>query len=138
MLKKTLSNSKIESVIIPGGCTKYVQAQDVVWNRQFKAAGNMKSVPRRLVVEWITKSWEEISIGMMANSKKLCVLAPATDGSEDGLTSHFKEEKKNAKQAERYWKAKCSVSMMMNFTKILLKFSQKVYLTQHQFLTQST
>ena len=31
-----LANFKIETIIMPGGCTKYVQAPDVVWNRPFK------------------------------------------------------------------------------------------------------
>ena len=35
--KKELSRSKIDSVIVPGGCTKYIQAPDVVWNKPFKA-----------------------------------------------------------------------------------------------------
>ena len=35
MIKK-LTNLKTETVIIPGGCTKYVQAPDVVWNRPVK------------------------------------------------------------------------------------------------------
>ena len=30
-VKKSLTKSKIESVTIPGGCTKYIQAPDVVW-----------------------------------------------------------------------------------------------------------
>ena len=71
-----MTSSKIESVIVPGGSTKYIQAPDVVWNKPFKGkiqelyddwlangkhestdAGNMKSVPRRrLIVEWVIKS----------------------------------------------------------------------------------
>ena len=73
--RKTLTNSRIETVIVPGGCTKYVQAPGVVWNKSFKgkiqemyddwlanekheytAAGNIKPVPRRVMVEWIIKS----------------------------------------------------------------------------------
>ena len=34
-VKKSLTKSIIESVIIPGGCTKYIQAPDVVWNKPF-------------------------------------------------------------------------------------------------------
>ena len=34
-VKKRLIQSKTESVIIPGGCTKYVQAPHVVWNKSF-------------------------------------------------------------------------------------------------------
>ena len=67
-----LTHSKIETVIVPAGCTKYIQAPDAVWNKPFKGrieefqddwlangkheytdAENMKPVPRRLVVEWV-------------------------------------------------------------------------------------
>ena len=80
-VKKTLLNSKIaisKTVIKPGGCTKYLQAPDVVWNRPFQeriqdryddwladakhecaAARNTKPVSSRLVVKWIIKQWEE-------------------------------------------------------------------------------
>ena len=54
----------------------------------------MKPVPMRLAVEWIIKSWEEVSTEMVANSMKPCALALAIDGSEDGLIFCFKEEKK--------------------------------------------
>ena len=65
-VKRKLTTSKAESLIISGGCTKYIQAPDFVWNKPFKAkiqefyydwlvngaheytaAGNMKPVPRR-------------------------------------------------------------------------------------------
>ena len=36
-IKGELASSKIDPVIIPGGCTKYIQAPDVVWNKPFKA-----------------------------------------------------------------------------------------------------
>jgi len=29
--------SKIDPLIIPGGCTKYIQVPDMVWNKPFKA-----------------------------------------------------------------------------------------------------
>ena len=73
-VKRKLVNAKVESVIVPGGCTKYIQAPDLVWNKPFKArirefyddwlanakhqfiaVGNIKPVPRRLVVEWVLK-----------------------------------------------------------------------------------
>ena len=34
--ERALTKSKVETVIVPGGCTKYIQAADVVWNRPFK------------------------------------------------------------------------------------------------------
>ena len=63
-IKRKLVNAKVESVIVPGGCTKYIQAPGLVWNKPFNAriqefyddwlanakhqftpAGNMKPVP---------------------------------------------------------------------------------------------
>ena len=78
-VKKALIKSKIETVIVLGGYTKYIQAPDVVWNKPFKGrieeffdnwlanrkhkytdGGNMKAVPRKLVVQWVIKSWQGI------------------------------------------------------------------------------
>ena len=69
-VRKLLTQMKTDDTLIPGGCTKYVQALDVVWNKSFKShiiesydewlasgvhqyteAGNMKPVSRHLVVE---------------------------------------------------------------------------------------
>ena len=36
-VKSSLHTKKIEVSIVPGGCTKYVQALDVTWNKPFKA-----------------------------------------------------------------------------------------------------
>ena len=114
-VNKSLTKPKIESVIILGGCTKYIQAPDVVWNKPFKGkiqefydnwladgkheytnAGNMKPVPRRLLVEWVIKSWKAISNETVPQSMKSCGLALAVDGTEDDLISCFKEGKKCA------------------------------------------
>ena len=114
-VKKLLTKSKIESMIILQGCTKYIQSPDVVWNKSFKGkiqefyddwlangkreytdAGNMKPVPRRLIVEWVIKSWQAISNKIVAKSMKLCGLALAVDGTEDDLISCFKEGKRFA------------------------------------------
>ena len=35
-VKKDLKEMNVDSVIIPGGCTKYIQAPDVCWNKPFK------------------------------------------------------------------------------------------------------
>ena len=36
-VEASLKSSKIDQAIIPGGCTKFIQAPDVVWNKPFKA-----------------------------------------------------------------------------------------------------
>ena len=69
-VRKLLKQMKTDDALIPGGCTKYVQAPCVVWNKPFKGhvmesydewldlgvhqyteAGNIKPVPRHLVVD---------------------------------------------------------------------------------------
>ena len=35
-VKKKLKEMKVDSALIPGGCTKYIQAPDVYWNKPFK------------------------------------------------------------------------------------------------------
>ena len=95
---KALTKSKIETVILAGGCTKYIHAPDVVWNKLFKGrikgfcdgwlangkhkytdAGNIKLVPMRLVVQWVIKYWLNISNETLAKSMKWCDLALAID-----------------------------------------------------------
>ena len=114
-VKKALTKSETEAVIVPGGCTKYIQVPDVVWNKPFKRrieefyndwlangkhkymdTGNMKSMPSRLVVEWVIKSWQDISNETLAKSMKSCGVVLAIDGTQDDLISCFKEGKKCA------------------------------------------
>ena len=79
-VSKSLKQKKIKLLIISGGCTKYVQAPDVSWNKPFKAkvsekydewlftdgiknltdAVNLKS-PSCVIVKWILKAWEELT-----------------------------------------------------------------------------
>ena len=66
---ESLKSKKIDRVIVPGGCTKYIQVPDVSWNKPFKssctekydewlgtvrineetAAGNLRAPPRRAI-----------------------------------------------------------------------------------------
>ena len=36
-IKQELAHTKIDPIVVPGGCTKYIQAPDVAWNKPFKA-----------------------------------------------------------------------------------------------------
>ena len=76
VIQASLNAKKIDTVLMPGGCTKYIQAPDVSWNKLFKAistekydkqheavgihqeadAGNLKPVPRSTIVNWILDS----------------------------------------------------------------------------------
>lgn len=118
-VKKVLTDSKVDSIIIPGGCTKYLQAPDVSWNKPFKAtftelydewlsegiqeftaSGNLKAPSRRKMVEWVLKSWSTLSPELIKNSFKTCGLNLPVDGSEDHLIHCFKEDTPCASGAE--------------------------------------
>ena len=77
-VKNVLSKVNVDHVIVPGGCTKYIQAPDVCWNRPFKAfvteqydewmasglqqyteAGNLKPPSRRTIVQWDSRGLGE-------------------------------------------------------------------------------
>ena len=103
-VKQELNRAKIDPVIIPGGCTKYIQAPDVSWNKPFKAkvterydewmangqhtftaAGNMRAPPRREIVQWIIEAWNDLDKDIIVNSFKCCALTLAVDSSQDEL-----------------------------------------------------
>ena len=100
---------KIDVSTVSGGCTKYIQARGVSWDKPFKAlatdkyfqwlaeeginqltsAGNFKPPPRRAIVNLILETWEEIIPETTTNSFKSFALNLATDGSEDKPHSLF-------------------------------------------------
>ena len=81
-------------VVVPDGCTKYIQAPDVCWNAPFKelvteryyyewmaegsqeytAEGNLKAPPRRKIIEWILEAWKNGRIDGIKSSFKSCAL----------------------------------------------------------------
>lgn len=109
-VKQELSRINVDQVIIPGGCTKFVQAPDVSWNKPFKAlvaeqydewmasgvqeyteAGNMRPPPRKTIVEWVLTAWSRLSVDVIAKSFRSCALNLAVDGSEDSEIHCFKK-----------------------------------------------
>ena len=79
-VRKDLKKMNVDSVIIPGGCTKYIQAPDACWNKPFKArmtelydqwltegvhqfteGGNMKPLSRKRIIESVLDGWSELS-----------------------------------------------------------------------------
>ena len=80
-------------VVVPGGCTKYIQAPDVCWNAPFKelvterydewraegsqeytAQGNLNAPPRRKIIEWILEAWKNVRIDVIKSSFYSCAL----------------------------------------------------------------
>ena len=98
------------TAVIPGGCTKFIQAPDVVWNAPFKSrlrlsydtwpsepavhtytrGGNMKPPPRSLLCEWIKEAWSSISEETIRKSFLCCAITANIDGSDDDQIHCFK------------------------------------------------
>lgn len=82
----------ITTAVIPGGCTKFIQAPDVCWNKPFKArlhelydswmagdddkefttGGNLKGPSFELVLAWVKDAWDSIDINLIKRSFKVC------------------------------------------------------------------
>ena len=93
-VKRKLRNRHVDISYIPGGCTAYIQAPDVVWNKPFKdycteqysawflkeglesvtRQGNLKAPPRKEIVGWILAAWKQLSQEVIADSFKKCGL----------------------------------------------------------------
>lgn len=109
--KEVLSELKVHSAVVPGGCTKYVQAPDVAWNQPFKAAitrfhedwmadestekeltrgGNPRPPPMDVYLQWVVDAWESLSADLIRSSFKSCGITNSVDGSEDDSIHCFK------------------------------------------------
>jgi len=110
-ISDAIRSKKIDRVIVPGGCTKYIQAPDVSWNKPFKslctekydewlgtvglyqetAAGNLKAPPRRTILKWILDSWNELPVEIIQKSFPSCALNLPADGAKDDTIHCLKE-----------------------------------------------
>lgn len=101
----------LQTSIIPGGCTKFIQATDVVWNGPFKGemrkcydtwlsepscheftkCGNMKAPYHGLICNWVKSSWDTICEETIRKSFKSCEVNLLIDGTEDDSIHCFKE-----------------------------------------------
>ena len=101
------SRLRAHTAIIPGGCTKYIQAPDVVWNACFKShmrrcydtwlssheftkGGNMKPPSRSLLCDWVKACWGAVSTEMVKQSFMSCAITTSTSGSDDDQIHCFK------------------------------------------------
>ena len=114
---KSLNAKKVDTVIVPGGCTKYIQGPDVLWNKPFKevctekyddwmgtvgihsetAAGNLRAPPRKTVIHCILQSWADISTDLIEKSFPCCGLNLPVDGSDDNKIICFRDGEPCAK-----------------------------------------
>ena len=109
-VREVLKDFNVDTAIVPGGCTAYIQAPDVSWNKPFKLhvtdeyykclssgihqhtkSRNMKAPPRRIIVQWILDAWGNLSKELIMKLFKFCALNLSLDGCEDALIHCFKE-----------------------------------------------
>ncbi len=106
-----MTKLKLHTAVVPGGCTRFIQAPDVVWNSSFKAhlrslydtwladtsnheftkGGRLKPASRSLLCNWVKKSWETVSTDIIKESFVNCAITTATDGSDDDRIHCFKQ-----------------------------------------------
>ena len=98
-ITESLKSKKVDRVIVPGGCTKYIKAPDVSWNKPFNAvgiheetaAGNFRAPPRRAILLWIIDAWAELPTEVVKDSFQICPLNPPVEGSCDDVIHCFKD-----------------------------------------------
>ena len=62
-MRKDLKQMNVDSMMIPGGCTKYTQAPEVCWKKPFKARMN------NLYDQWLSEGVRQFTEG--GNMKKI-------------------------------------------------------------------
>ena len=112
--KATMRNFRLDSAIVPAGCTSLIQAPDISWNKSLKTSikkfytewltsgehtysknGNMRPPSFVKIVEWIHESWKNIPTEQICHSMKHCAITTNLDGSEDDLIHCFKTNENN-------------------------------------------
>ncbi|CAH3162370.1 unnamed protein product [Porites lobata] len=110
-LTKVWIDSVLGSFSFDRGCTKYIQAPDLCWNKPFKAActekydewlgsvgiheetaaGNLKAPPRKTILQWILDAWSQLPTELIKKSFTSCALNLPVDGSQDDTIHCLKE-----------------------------------------------
>ena len=110
---RRLKTMRTDTAVIPGGCTKLLQAPDVSWMKPFKAvyiqlyeewmrtmgasegnktkAGNAKPPSKLLVCEWVVTAWKTLDIETLKKSFYVCGLTTPMNGKEDTNIHAVKE-----------------------------------------------
>lgn len=110
-ITESLKSKNIDCVIVPGGCTKYIHAPALRWNKVFNSsctekydewlgtvgihketsAGNLKVPPRRAILQWILDAWAKLPTDVIKHSFTSCALNLNVDGSNDDVIHCFKD-----------------------------------------------
>ena len=109
-VRRECDKLRLHTAVVPGGCTKYIQAADVVWTGSFKShmrshydariaepvshqytrGGNMNGPSHALLCQWVKSSWEAVSVASVKESFSSCAITTSTDGSQDNEIHCFK------------------------------------------------
>ncbi|KAH7720443.1 pogo transposable element with KRAB domain-like protein [Aphelenchoides avenae] len=84
-----LKQLKLEMVLVPAGCTRFVQPADVNWNAPFKRK------LRSFYDQWMLDgdhAWDAVTEDVIVCSFKARGISTALDGSKDDLIHCLKEE----------------------------------------------
>lgn len=104
-----LNKGKIDPVIVPGGCTNYIQASNVSLHKPTKeylremydtwlakegheltAQGNMRGPSRQQMIEWLLEAWKKLPADIIKKLFKVCALSISLDGAEDDQMMYIK------------------------------------------------
>ena len=115
-VKRKLRSKNTIMAVVPGGCTKYIQAPDVSWNKPFKAyirekydewmsgpenkeytkargscpGGNLKPPKKEITVNWVVEAWISLSEALIRDTFKSCALTTTVGGDHDQLIHSLK------------------------------------------------
>jgi hypothetical protein len=90
--KELKSGYNLTTAVIPGGCTKFLQAPDVCWNKPFKdklhelydawmagdedkeytKTGNLKAPSYEVILKWVKVAWDSIDAELIKKSFIVC------------------------------------------------------------------
>ena len=106
--KEVLGSLKILTSIVPGGCTKFVQAADLSWNKPFKqhipeqhddwlragdipqtTGGNCKPVDPITYLTWVYNAWQLLSEELIRKSFKHCGISMTSETADDDAIHIF-------------------------------------------------
>ena len=109
--KKQLKKLQIDTAMIAGGCTKFIQAPDVYWNAPFKnkvrqfyenwmlhceksytKSENMRAPSTEVYLKWIVNAWDQMPKDLIIKSFKGCGLTNTLDGSVDCKIHYFRSD----------------------------------------------
>ena len=90
-VKASCKKNNIDMIVIPGGCTKFLQTLDVSANKPFKAAvmeqfdewmdkgkksytrhGNLRAASKTTMCDWVVKAWSGIGTELVKKNFVAC------------------------------------------------------------------